>query len=86
MPSTASVDGPATTPAPFSKTAWLERVCKKPFHESENICLCGYNFGDGSRLDAVKAEEHELSAKHKECVRRSEDFIAFLERVTCSPN
>ena len=60
------MDSPALTPAAFDKRAWLQRVCQKPFHGSENICLCGYNFGDGSGVDAVRAEQHELSTEHKE--------------------
>ena len=46
--SAVSVVGGALLPTPFDKTAWLERACGKRADDSEFICSCGHNFGDGA--------------------------------------
>ena len=54
--SAVSVGRKALLPTPFDKTAWLERASGKRADDSEFICCCGPNFGDGSGKDEGKAK------------------------------
>ena len=59
-------DRPEPLADPFDKKAWLEGVCPKKFDGSAYVCACGYNFGDGSSVDAEKARQHEAPERHRE--------------------